>query len=395
MAISEKMLGFSTRSSWIRKMFEEGAKLKIQYGADQVFDFSLGNPDVPPPPQFNDVLLELAKNTTPGQHSYMPNGGLPWVREAIAARMSAEQGVAIHHGDLLMACGAAGAINVVMKALLDPGDEVVMLAPYFVEYGFYVDNHGGVARVVQTDADFNLDLSAIEAALTEKTKAVIINSPNNPTGQVYPAAAIRALGALLEEVGNRFGSTIYLISDEPYRKIVFDDCQVPPIFHLVRNSIVLSSFSKDLSLPGERIGYVAVHPEADDKGPLLDAMTLATRILGFVNAPAFMQRVVAELQEVSIDTSVYARRRDLFCSILSDIGYRFLPPKGAFYIFPQTPIEDDARFCALLQEERILAVPGRGFGSPGHMRLAFCIDEGYIARSAPGFKAAFDRAQRL
>lgn len=395
MAISEKMLGFSTRSSWIRKMFEEGAKLKIQYGADQVFDFSLGNPDVPPPPQFNDVLLELAKNTTPGQHSYMPNGGLPWVREAIAARMSAEQGVAIHHGDLLMACGAAGAINVVMKALLDPGDEVVMLAPYFVEYGFYVDNHGGVARVVQTDADFNLDLGAIEAALTEKTKAVIINSPNNPTGQVYPAAAISALGALLEEVGNRFGSTIYLISDEPYRKIVFDGCQVPPIFQLVRNSIVLSSFSKDLSLPGERIGYVAVHPEADDKGPLLDAMTLATRILGFVNAPAFMQRVVAELQEVSIDTSVYARRRDLFCSILGDIGYRFLPPKGAFYIFPQTPIEDDARFCALLQEERILAVPGRGFGSPGHMRLAFCIDESYITRSASGFKAAFDRAQRL
>ncbi len=393
MAISEKMKQFSIQSSWIRKMFEEGAKLKIQYGADQVCDFSLGNPDVPPPPQFREILQETARNTTPGQHSYMPNGGLPWVREAIAARMSAEQGVTIDHGDLLMACGAAGALNVVMKALLNPGEEVIVLAPYFVEYGFYVDNHGGTAVVVQTDGEFNLDLSAIDTAITEKTRAVIINSPNNPTGQVYPAAAISALGELLEEAGNRFGSTIYLISDEPYRKIVFDGCRVPPIFQLVRNSIVLSSFSKDLSLPGERIGYLAVHPQADDKAALLDAMTLATRILGFVNAPAFMQRVVAELQNVSIDTSIYARRRELFCSMLADIGYEFLAPKGAFYLFPKTPIDDDVRFCALLQEERILAVPGRGFGSPGHMRLAFCTDDQVITRSAAGFKAAFDRAR--
>ncbi|MCB2216625.1 pyridoxal phosphate-dependent aminotransferase [Desulfofustis glycolicus] len=393
MAISEKMKQFSAQSSWIRKMFEEGAKLKIQYGADQVCDFSLGNPDVPPPPQFREILQETARDTTPGQHSYMPNGGLPWVREAIAARMSTEQGVTIDHGDLLMACGAAGALNVVMKALLNPGEEVIVLAPYFVEYGFYIDNHGGSAVVVHTDGEFNLDLPAIAAAITEKTRAIIINSPNNPTGQVYDGAAISALGDLLEEVGNRFGSTIYLISDEPYRKIVFDGCVVPPIFQLVRNSIVLSSFSKDLSLPGERIGYLAVHPQADDKTALLDAMTLATRILGFVNAPAFMQRVVAELQDVSSDTSIYARRRELFCSLLADIGYQFLAPKGAFYLFPKTPIDDDVRFCALLQEEKILAVPGRGFGSPGHMRLAFCTDDQVIARSAAGFKTAFDRAR--
>ncbi len=393
MAVADKMKGFSEKSSWIRKMFEEGAKLKIQYGEDQVFDFSLGNPDIPPPPKFREVLLDMAQNTTPGQHSYMPNGGLPWVREAIAARMSREQGVEIHHGDLLMACGAAGALNVTMKALLNPGDEVILLAPYFVEYSFYVDNHGGIGKVVHTDERFAIDLTAIEEAITERTKAIIINSPNNPTGQVYDAVSIRALGALLEEAGNRFGSTIYLISDEPYRKIVFDNVVVPPIFQLVRNSIVLSSFSKDLSLPGERIGYLAVHPEADDRKALLDAMTLATRILGFVNAPAFMQRVVAELQDETVDCSIYARRRDLFCSILARIGYQFIPPQGAFYLFPQTPIDDDVRFCALLQEEKILAVPGRGFGRPGHIRLAFCIDDDYIARSAPGFTTAFQRAR--
>jgi aspartate aminotransferase len=394
MAVSEKMKNFSEKSSWIRKMFEEGARLKSQFGADQVFDFSLGNPDVPPPPQFRQILRETAMDETPGQHSYMPNGGLPWVREAIAARMSAEQGVTIHYGDMLMACGAAGALNVTMKALLNPGEEVIMLAPYFVEYSFYVDNHGGVGKVVQTNDEFDIDLSAIEEAISDKTRVVIVNSPNNPTGQIYSAESIIALGQLLEAAGNKYGSTIYLISDEPYRKIIFDDFEVPPIFKHVRNSIVLSSFSKDLSLPGERIGYLAVHPEADDKAALLDAMTLATRILGYVNAPALMQRVVAELQDATIDSSIYSRRRNVFCKVLSDAGYDFIPPKGAFYVFPKTPIEDDALFCSFLQEEKILAVPGRGFGAPGFMRLAFCTDEDYIRRSADGFKAAREKALR-
>ncbi len=392
MAVSEKMRNFSEKSSWIRKMFEEGARLKAQFGHDRVFDFSLGNPDVPPPPQFRQVLKKIAMDETPGQHSYMPNGGLPWVREAIAARMSAEQGVTIHQNDLLLACGAAGALNVTMKTLLNPGDEVLILAPYFVEYGFYVDNHGGVAKMVQTDDNFDLDLAAIEEAVNEKTRAVIVNSPNNPTGQIYSAESIIALGALLEKAGSRYGSAIYLISDEPYRKIIFDDFTVPPIFQHVRNSIVLSSFSKDLSLPGERIGYLAVHPEADDKKALLDAMTLATRILGYVNAPALIQRVVAELQEVSIDCSIYSRRRNLFCKILDEAGYEFIPPKGAFYLFPKTPIADDVLFCSYLQEEKILAVPGRGFGRPGFMRLAFCTDEDFIRRSADGFKAALAKA---
>ncbi|MEJ2134279.1 MAG: pyridoxal phosphate-dependent aminotransferase [Desulfofustis sp.] len=392
MAVSEKMKNFSEKSSWIRKMFEEGARLKAEYGNDQVFDFSLGNPDVPPPPEFRKILMAAAAETRPGQHAYMPNGGLPWVREAIAARMSAEQNIEVNPGDMLMSCGAAGAINVVMKALLNPGEEVILLAPYFVEYNFYVDNHGGVGKVVKTDEQFNIDLAAIEEVLSEKTKAVLINSPNNPTGQLYSADSIAALGDLLDSASQRFETTIYLISDEPYRKIIYDDHEVPSIFEFVRNSIVLSSFSKDLSLPGERIGYLAVHPEADDKAALLDAMTLATRILGFVNAPALIQRVVAELQDAVVDNSIYAGRRELFCTILEEAGYDFIRPKGAFYLFPKSPIDDDVAFCAILQQQKILAVPGRGFGAPGYFRLAFCIDEDYIGRSAAGFRAALAEA---
>ena len=289
---------------------------------------------------------------------------------------------------MLLTCGAAGGLNVVFKALLNPGEEVILLAPYFVEYNFYLDNHGGSGRVVDTDDDFNLDLAAIEAAISTKTKAIIINSPNNPTGQIYPAESLAALGRLLEEAGKRLATTIYLIADEPYRKIIFDDNTVPSVFTAYRNSIVVSSYSKDLSLPGERIGYLAVHPEIDDKAALLDAMTLANRILGFVNAPALMQRVVAELQDVTVDTRIYARRRELFCTILKEAGYTFLAPKGAFYIFPKSPIPDDVEFVALLQAEKILAVPGVGFGAPGYFRLAFCVGDEVISRSAEGFKRA-------
>ena len=291
-----------------------------------------------------------------------------------------------------MTCGAAGGLNVVMKSLLNPGDEAILLAPYFVEYNFYVDNHGGVSRVVATDSTFNLDIEAIEAAITEKTKAIIINSPNNPTGQIYPAESLKALGQLLTKATSEYNSAIYMISDEPYRKIIFDDHTVPSIFKSYKNSIVVSSYSKDLSLPGERIGYLAVHPDIEDKANLVNSMTLANRILGFVNAPALMQRVVAELQDVSVDNSIYAKRKEIFCSILQEAGFSFTPPKGAFYVFPKTPIADDVKFCELLQEENILAVPGTGFGSPGHIRLAFCVPNSVISRSAEGFKKAIDKA---
>lgn len=393
MTVAQKMQQFAEKSSWIRKMFEEGARMKAKYGAENVFDFSLGNPDVSPPARFTEVLQELAANDKPGVHAYMPNGGYPYVREALARRLSEEQNVDIDHGDVLMTCGAAGGLNVIMKSLLDPGDEVIILAPFFVEYHFYVDNHGGVTRVVQTDEEFNIDFDALEKALTNKTKVLLINSPNNPTGQVYPAEAIQRLGKILDDFGDKCCSTIYLVSDEPYRKIIFDGIDVPSIMQATTNSIVVSSYSKDLSLPGERIGYIAVHPEMKFKKDLLNAMTLANRILGFVNAPALMQRVVEQLQDVSVDTTIYARRREIFCAILDKAGFEYVKPKGAFYLFPKSPI-DDVEFCTLLQEEKILAVPGRGFGAPGYIRLAFCVDNAVIEKSAEGFQRAMARANK-
>jgi aspartate aminotransferase len=386
MTVAQKMNMFAEQSSWIRKMFEEGAKMKAKYGAENVFDFSLGNPDVSPPAKFTEVLRDLAKNDKPGAHAYMPNGGYPYVRETLAHRLSEEQGAAIDQGDVLMTCGAAGALNVMLKSVLDPGDEVIILSPFFVEYKFYIDNHGGTSRIVPTDEEFNLDLAAIEEALNEKTKVVIINSPNNPTGQIYSRESLQKLGKLLDSYEERFYRTIYLVSDEPYRKIVFDGHDVPSVMEASTNSIVVSSYSKDLSLPGERIGYLAVHPQIKEKKALLNAMTLANRILGFVNAPALMQRVVEQLQDVTVDTSIYARRREVFCRILDEAGYEYVKPKGAFYLFPKSPVADDVEFCAILQQEKILAVPGRGFGAPGYFRLAFCVDDAVIERSADAFK---------
>ena len=388
MAISTKMTDFANRSSWIRKMFEEGAKLKAEFGAENVFDFSLGNPDLPPPPAFDENLKKLVAEEGPGSHSYMPNGGYPFVRDAVAGQISKEQEVTVSGDEILMTCGAAGALNVVLKSILNPGEEVIILAPFFVEYNFYIDNQGGVGKIVNTTDDFNLDLDAIEKAISAKTKAIIINSPNNPTGQIYPAQALAALGDLLKRCEQKFDSTIFLLSDEPYRKIIFDNCQVPSIFKAYQNSVVVSSYSKDLSLPGERIGYIAIHPQIADKADLLSAMTLANRILGFVNAPALMQKVVATLQGLTVETEIYTKRREIFCKILTDAGLEFTAPKGAFYIFPKSPIEDDAEFVAHLQKYKILAVPGRGFGMPGYFRLAFCVDDGVISRSAQAFKEA-------
>jgi len=390
MAISKKMNDFAQSSSWIRKMFEEGARLKAEFGAENVFDFSLGNPDLSPPPEFQQALVELAQKDSPGSHAYMPNGGYPFVREAVAARISTEQGVTLSADEMLMTCGAAGGLNVTLKALLDPGDEVIILTPFFVEYKFYIDNHGGVSKVVSTDDSFDLDLGAIEAAVNEKTKAIIINSPNNPTGQIYSKESLAELGKILATASQKYSSAIFLVADEPYRKIVFDNNEVPSIMQAYANSIVVSSYSKDLSLPGERIGYIALHPEIDEKTPLIGALTLANRILGFVNAPALMQRVVAELQGASVDNTIYTRRREVFCKILADTGYEFMPPKGAFYVFPKSPIADDAEFVSRLQDQKILAVPGRGFGAPGYFRLAFCVDDSVIERSVEGFRKAME-----
>ena len=380
-----------SKSSWIRKMFEEGGRLKAQHGAENVFDFSLGNPNLSPPEAFQKALETVAAQTDPWVHGYMSNTGYPFVREAIAKTMGEETGAAVTADDIVITCGAAGGLNVILKALLDPGQEVLVPRPFFVEYTFYVNNHGGELKTVPTRSDFTLDLDAVEQGITEKTKIVLINSPNNPTGQIYSRESLNALGALLGKKSREIGHTIYLVSDEPYRKIVFDGTEVPAIFSCYADSIVATSHSKDLSLPGERIGYLAVNPGAEHRAKLIAAMALTNRILGFVNAPALMQRILPLIQGARVDVSAYKRKRDLFCDGLSKAGYTFTTPPGAFYLFPETPIEDDVKFVKMLQEELFLAVPGSGFGGPGHFRLAFCVEDDTIIRSMPGFKRVMDR----
>lgn len=387
-AVALKMMEFMERASWIRKMFEEGAALKARYGADNVCDFSLGNPDLVPPKAFQSALETIAADRSQGVHAYMPNAGYPAVREAVARHVASDHGVTPPIDNIIMTVGAAGGLNVIFKALLDPGDEVIVPRPYFVEYGFYVDNHGGRLVPVESGKDFSLDLEKIEAAITPSTKIVLLNSPNNPSGAVYTEDELKGLAGLLENAEAETGHPIFLVSDEPYRRLVFDDLIVPPILAIFRNGIVTTSFSKDLSIPGERIGYVAVHPEADGGPALAGALTLANRILGFVNAPALMQKVIAKSIDSLVDVDIYQRRRDRLAQILAAAGFEFEMPKGAFYFFPRTPVEDDAEFAAILQKELILTVPGRGFGCPGHIRIAFCVEDEVIERSGEGFKKA-------
>ena len=392
MAIAKRIQEAIQKSSWIRKMFEEGARLKAIHGADKVFDFSLGNPDLEPPETFHQTLKAVVGGEALGAHAYMPNAGLKETREAVAAYVSEEQGIRLTAEDILMSCGAAGALNCILKALLDPGDEVIVPAPYFVEYGFYAENHGGRIRAVPTRADFTLNLGAVEGAINPQTKAVLINSPNNPTGQVYDDQSLRDLGELLDRQSRRSGKSIYLVADEPYRKIVYDGFMVPSVLAAYRNSVVVTSYSKDLSLPGERLGYAVVHPGADQAEALMSGMVLANRILGFVNAPALIQRVVQHLQGACVDVSRYQARRDLFCRGLAEAGYDLVQPRGAFYLFPKSPVADDVAFVRLLQQENILVVPGRGFGAPGYFRIAYCVGEQTIKAALPGFAGARERA---
>lgn len=394
MAIAKHIKEKMQASSWIRKMFEQGAALKKEFGAENVFDFSLGNPDVAPPAEFQKALEDTARDKSPGKHAYMPNGGYPFVREEVARQLSREQETKLDSSSLIMTCGAGGGLNVVLKTILNPDEEVIVSAPYFVEYGFYCQNHNGHLRVVKSTEDFNLDLEAIGQAITEKTAAVLINSPNNPSGKVYDRESIIKLGKLLEEKSRQHGRVIYLLSDEPYRKLVFDGITAAPIFPAYKNSIVVSSYSKDLSIPGERLGYAVVNSQADDFDQLIAGMTLCNRILGFVNAPAFMQRVCAKVQGISVDAGIYQKRRDLLCEGLEKIGYRFIKPQGAFYLFPQAPGGDDLATVDALQKERILTVPGRGFGSPGYFRISFCVKEEIIKGAMEGFAAAFKKLQK-
>jgi len=389
MALSKKIQGFITQSSWIRKMFEAGIQLKEQYGAENVFDFSLGNPNVPPPDRFQQVLRETAADDRPGVHAYMPNAGLSETRSAIARHLSHIHEMPITTDHIITTCGAGGALNVVFKTLLDPDDEVIIPTPFFVEYRFYIDNHDGIPVLVSTNDDFSLDIAAVEKAITDKTKIVLINSPNNPTGAVYDADQIDALSRLLSDKSAALGREIYLVSDEPYRDIVYDGMIVPSVLSRYQNSIIATSYSKSLSIPGERIGYIALNPALSDRGAVTAGMVLCNRILGFVNAPALMQRVVARLQGVSVESTVYQKKRDLLYAGLTDIGYDVEKPVGAFYLFPRTPIDDDVAFVQVLQKYNILAVPGSGFGGPGHIRLSYCVDDTTITGAMSGFERAF------
>jgi len=392
--ISSQMVKYAERSSWIRKMFEEGIRLKKEFGEDAVHDFSLGNPDLPPPPAVKEALAELAGQADqPFFLGYMPNFGYPDVRERLAREVSREQGVAVPADCLVITCGAAGALNAFFRAVLDPGDEVLAPAPFFVEYGFYAENHGAsLITVPSRPLTFELDLAAIDAAITPRTRAVLINSPNNPTGAVYSRAELEGLAAILTRHSQGRDKPIFILSDEPYRFLAFDGAEVPSLLPVYPHSVVCSSFSKNLSMAGERIGYALINPAMEGREALVGAVIMANRILGFVNAPALAQRLLGRALGSSVDVAVYDARRKAMAKVLDAAGLRYTMPRGAFYFFPEAPGGDDVAFCATLQEEKILAVPGTGFGYPGYFRLAFCVDEAVISRSADAFARAVARA---
>lgn len=362
-------------------MFEIGLQLRRERGAENVFDYTLGNPDVEPPAQVIDALRRVVAENRPHSHNYMPNAGYPVVRATIARGLAARTAVPFTGDDIIMTSGAAGAINTVLKSILDPGDEVIVLNPYFPEYRFYIENHGGRMVLVETKENFQPDVARIAAAITPRTKALILNSPNNPTGALYCTEVLRELNAVIRD-------PVLVISDEPYRTLTFDGVQPPEILSLLSRSVLTWSWSKAMAIPGERIGYLAIPPHLPEAVPLRNACTFANRILGYINAPAIWQWVVAEAPDAVVDVSAYQSKRDLLCDALLAMGYDAPRPQGSFYVFPRTPIADDVAFIRLLQEEGILAVPGAGFGRSGYMRLSLTITREEIEKSLPGFARA-------
>ncbi len=393
MAIAYRMKLYMDKASWIRKMFEE--KVKLDKSGRKLFDFTLGNPDLPPPESFYKALFETLKDKLPKMHGYMENSGFSETREALASYLSKIYKKELRKEHIILTCGAAGGINVVLKSILNPEDEVIIIVPYFPEYIFYVENHFGVVSFVESNDDFSLNIRAIGRSISRRTKAIILNSPNNPSGAIYKESELKALADLLRRWEKESGNLVYTIFDEPYRRITFGGKTVPSPFLFLKNSICVGSFSKELSIAGERIGYVALNPDMENVSELFSAISVANRILGFVNATSLLQRALTRIIGDCVDVSIYERRMNIAYDMLSSIGYELKKPDGTFYLFPKSPIEDSMKFMDILKEEGVLVVPGDGFGKPGYFRMALCVDEKVIKESKEGFEKAFYKAKNL
>lgn len=385
MTISTKIKQELAKPSWLRKMFEEGERLKAIHGVDKVFDFTLGNPGVEPPAAFNKEFKKLALNPVPGMHRYMNNAGYEETRRVIADVLQDETGLPFGIDHIVMSCGASGGLNILLKTILNPGEEVIVIVPYFPLYRAYIDNYGGIIRKIKTKLDFQLDFKALANAINPKTKAIIINSPNNPTGVIYSESSLKELGFLIKNKENELNKTIYLISDEPYSKLVYDGIKVPSIFKYIRNSFLVTSHSKDLALPGERIGYVAMHPSIEDADLIFKGLNYCNRALGFANAPALMQRIIKNLQREEADIDGYLEKRDILYNHLTSLGFEVVKPAGTFYLFPRSPLPDDVEFIEVALKHNILVVPGVDFDMPGYFRLSFSVSRETVINSLPAF----------
>jgi aspartate aminotransferase len=369
-------------------MFEEGERLREIHGADKVYDFSLGNPEIEPPVAVKEKLKDIILSSEQGIHRYMSNAGYYSVREKVADYFQREKGVRMRPENIVMTCGAAGGLNVVFRTIINPGEEVIVFSPYFAEYLFYVDNHEGKPVIVPADKDtFQPDLRLFEERISPLTKAVLINSPNNPTGVVYSESVLARMAEIIGEKEKEYGSQIYVVADEPYDKIIYDGVKLPGIPAIFKNSITVNSFSKSLALPGERIGYIAVGSDIEDAGLLVDGLVFSNRTLGFVNAPALFQKVIADSLEEMVDIEFYRKRRDILYNHLVKLGFSCIKPQGAFYLFPKALINDDVEFAGMALKYNLLIVPGTGFGWPGHFRLSYCVNIEMIEKSLPAFEA--------
>lgn len=386
--IAEKMIPFVQNNSAIRTMFEEGNRLKKQYGADKVYDFSLGNPSVPAPDCVREAIVDLANNEdTVILHGYMNNAGFEDVRETIAQSLNRRFGTDFSAKNLIMTVGAASGLNVILKTVLNPGEEVIVFAPYFLEYGAYVKNYDGKLVEISPDTEtFQPDLEELERKITANTRAVIVNSPHNPTGVIYSEDTIKALAAILEKKQKEYGSVIYLISDEPYRELAYDGAEVPYLTKYYKNTVVGYSYSKSLSLPGERIGYLVIPDDLEDSETVIAAAGIANRILGSVNAPSLMQKVIARCVDAEVDVAAYDKNRLALYNGLTACGFQCIKPQGAFYLFVKSPVADEKEFCEAGKKYNILMVPGSSFACPGYVRLAYCVSYETIINSLPEFK---------